>query len=153
MERIACQVRYVFSSKNCVTEEETVGQRGSCSQTHTQDSGLTLKSITSRGKGELSLGELFLGLFLTHGFYITPPPTPLNSFPESSGGLMATSLPSCQTSAQLTCTSGKKHLTCLKLFRQRESTLLLTQPPQHWDSSSYCLTDSFQLRVTCPPSH
>lgn len=76
MERIACQVRYVFSSKNCVTEEETVGQRGSCSQTHTQDSGLTLKSITSRGKGELSLGELFLGLFLTHGFYITPPPTP-----------------------------------------------------------------------------
>lgn len=86
-----------------------MGQRGSCNQTHTQDSGLTLKFITSRGKGgELSLGELFLGLFLIHGFDIAPTPSPLDSFPESSEGLMAISLPSCQTSTQLTCTSGKK---------------------------------------------
>lgn len=35
----------------CMTEEETVGQRGSCSQAHTQDSGHTLKLITSLGEG------------------------------------------------------------------------------------------------------
>lgn len=49
-----------------------MGQTGSCRQTHSWDSGRTVKFITSKGKGQLSLGELFLGVFLTSGFDILP---------------------------------------------------------------------------------
>lgn len=51
-----CQVGEVCDHK--LYDEELAGQRGSYSQTHTQDLGSTVKFITSKGKGGLFLGGL-----------------------------------------------------------------------------------------------
>lgn len=107
------QVGGVLLTKNCVSEEDTVGQRGSCGQTAPpQDSGFTVSSHF-RGEERLCLGG-------PHPWLWSPPPVPTQLHSRKFRRFKAKSPPSYFYLRQKICKNS---------FKQRETTPFLLYHP------------------------